>query len=163
MTVSDKDYLNSDDVEIKCAGKSTTTAGSWELASMVGKDAGSNAEKWLTQYLNAKDTLPNTLKKPEATYKLVRSMQGRRMVDYNREFPILEKIDTDPEYAKRFDGNEARFQDFAPFLMVSADSLDWLNEKVEHCWSYCPSRIRIRFLPKASSHRPDTSHHLLPP
>jgi len=146
VPVAEDQYLSNEDVEVHCAGKSTTTAGSWHLSSMMGKNAGHEAEEWLTNYLNSADDFLNGRGIPATKYTLVRSLKGRSMMEYNREFPILEKMDSDEDYAARFKGNETRFQDFAPFLLISADSCDWLIEKMNSnrdVYSEAPARPSI--------------------
>ena len=68
VPIDEAKYLDNDEVVVQCGAKSTTSAGSWQLGTMVGRSANADVNQWLSQHLNASDESKQN--KPEAQYAL---------------------------------------------------------------------------------------------
>eukprot|EP01063_Lacrimia_lanifica_P032787 TRINITY_DN5663_c0_g2_i1.p1 TRINITY_DN5663_c0_g2~~TRINITY_DN5663_c0_g2_i1.p1 ORF type:complete len:411 (+),score=161.14 TRINITY_DN5663_c0_g2_i1:104-1234(+) len=130
VPIREEAYKNEEDVEVSCSGMSTTDPenASWCLGTIKGKSAGRKAADWCTQYLNGADVEKKN-RKP-ARYMLVRMnvASTRTMRDYthnNLEGTHLPRAQMHKFRVGENDGTS--FQDFAPFLLVSRNSLEAAN------------------------------------
>ncbi|KAL1529920.1 hypothetical protein AB1Y20_000848 [Prymnesium parvum] len=110
---------------VECSGRSTTHEGAgWSLGHIAAtKDA--RGSEWMTQYLNRELPGGRLLSgRPRTRYGLMRSKHGLAMEAYPPVFPLVAKANVErrPEYVARFKGNQKRFADFAPLLLVNRAS-----------------------------------------
>uniref|UniRef100_A0A7S3PKK9 MOSC domain-containing protein n=2 Tax=Aplanochytrium stocchinoi TaxID=215587 RepID=A0A7S3PKK9_9STRA len=122
LPLEEGEYVDSPDVMVECSGKSTTTGGGWSLGFIPSKLANNSVNEWISSYLNAQ-IYPGKLrhgKSKTSRFAIARSMSTIKLCDYPPIFPIIEIGKRDG----RFDKNEKRFSDFAPFLICNQASLE---------------------------------------
>lgn len=122
-------YASQHVLRVQCSGKSTTadSGGGWWLGELDCK-AFAPAGDWLDAYLNRDLGAGKLLSgKKKTTYALARSLErGLEMTSYPVIFPLVQHGQGDG----RFAGNERRFADFAPILLVSEASAAFVAERM---------------------------------
>eukprot|EP00038_Savillea_parva_P001603 m.105684 g.105684 ORF g.105684 m.105684 type:complete len:410 (+) comp10560_c0_seq1:1227-2456(+) len=122
-------YMDNDTVDVQCCGVSTTDGGGWHLGSCLGYSAGEAATEWFTTYLN-RPTVHKS-KKPPATYCLVRSPTSAARPVSTFAGPRQQK--TSPFrlwHIPVVADDRVVYQDFAPYLLVTRESIADLNQRM---------------------------------
>ena len=137
VPIAEGAYTNNEDVQVVCGGISTTDpeGSSWVLGTPTAKSAGAEAEAWMTKYINEADA--EKRKKPQARFVLVRLPRSQERTvskfagpNLTGEFKGIPGADCSLFTGVR-SGDKATFHDFAPFLMTSQSSVNWLNKQME--------------------------------
>ena len=126
-------------VEVQCGGRDTITGKGWDLGTVAGRSAGKAAEKWLSALLNPAERVDpfaeEASDRPPARYVLVRAVSSRCMSGFvgptaERNSAAVERRGFDMPDIQVAQHDAVRFQDFAPLLITSEDSLSALQQEL---------------------------------
>jgi uncharacterized protein YcbX len=128
IPTTEDSYKDCETVTVESAG--AAGSGTWSLAFLECQ-VHAQGSAWINDYLNkphAKYGLVNGKKIP-GRFALLRSCtQVVHLKDYPPIFPLIAKAQSDVgNYQARFAGNYRRLSDFAPFLLVSEASAQFLG------------------------------------